>query len=87
MNYQKQENLKHLFKETFQQVTTDSESFVQFLNQIKVLHKYDLSSQLFIHGQKPNATHIAGFDTWKALGRYVKKGRRLLRYCSLNKIV
>jgi len=33
MNNQKQENLKQLFKETFLQVTTDSESFIQFLNQ------------------------------------------------------
>lgn len=84
MNNQKQENLKHLFKETFQQVTTDSESFIQFLNQIKMLHKYDLSSQLFIHGQKPNATHIADFDTWKALGRYVKKGEKAITVLQLE---
>lgn len=43
MYNQKQKNLKQLFKETFQQVTTDSESFMQFLNQIKLLHKYDLT--------------------------------------------
>lgn len=78
MYNQKQENLKQLFKETFLQVTTDSESFLQFLNQMKLLHKYDLSSQLFIHGQKPHATHIADFDTWKALGRYVKKGEKAI---------
>ncbi|MGC3806489.1 helicase-related protein [Enterococcus faecium] len=78
MNNQKQENLKQLFKETFLQVTTDSESFIQFLNQIKLLHKYDLASQLFIHGQKPHASHIADFDTWKSLGRYVKKGEKAI---------
>ena len=78
MNNQKQENLKQLFKETFWQVTTDSESFIQFLNQIKLLHKYDLASQLFIHGQKPHASHIADFDTWKSLGRYVKKGEKAI---------
>lgn len=78
MYNQKQENLKQLFRETFQQVTTDSESFIQFLNQIKLLHKYDLSSQLFIHGQKPQATHIADFDTWNSLGRYVKKGEKAI---------
>ena len=71
MNNQKQENLKQLFKEAFQQVTTDPESFMQFLNQIKLLHKYDLTSQLFIHVQKPHASYIADFDTWKSLGRYV----------------
>ena len=84
MNNQKQENLKQLFKETFQQVTTDSESFIRFLNQIKLLHKYDLSSQLFIHGQKPHATHIADFDTWKALGRYVKKGEKAITVMQLE---
>jgi len=78
MNNQKQENLKQLFKEAFQQVTTDPESFMQFLNQIKLLHKYDLTSQLFIHGQKPHASYIADFDTWKSLGRYVKKGEKAI---------
>lgn len=78
MYNQKQKNLKQLFKETFQQVTTDSESFMQFLNQIKLLHKYDLTSQLFIHGQKPHASHIADFDIWKSLGRYVKKGEKAI---------
>lgn len=62
MNNQKQENLKQLFKEAFQQVTTDPESFMQFLNHIKLLHKYDLTSQLFIHGQKPHASHIADLE-------------------------
>lgn len=75
---QKQEYLKQLFKETFQQVTKDSDSFMQFTNQIKLLHKYDLSSQLFIHGQKPYATHIADFNTWNLLGRYVKKGEKAI---------
>jgi antirestriction protein ArdC len=26
--------------------------------------------------QKPAATHVAGFNTWKSLGRYVKKGEK-----------
>lgn len=82
MNNQKKESLKQLFKETFQQITTDSKSFIEFLNQIKLLHKYDLSSQLFIHGQKPHATHIASFDTWKRLGRSVKKGEKAITVIS-----
>ena len=29
---------------------------------------------MLIMVQKPSATYVAGFNTWKSLGRYVKKG-------------
>jgi hypothetical protein len=31
---------------------------------------------MLIASQKPNASYVAGFRTWNALGRFVKKGEK-----------
>jgi antirestriction protein ArdC len=36
-------------------------------------HRYSFRNRLLIWMAKPNATHVAGFGTWKKLGRFVKK--------------
>jgi hypothetical protein len=38
--------------------------------------KYSFTNCMLIFCQKPDATRVAGFHTWKSLGRYVKKGER-----------
>jgi antirestriction protein ArdC len=37
-------------------------------------HTYSLGNQLLIALQDPDATRVAGFEAWKALRRYVRKG-------------
>ena len=37
-------------------------------------HRYSLRNQLLIYSQDPEATQVAGFRTWRSLGRYVRKG-------------
>ena len=39
-------------------------------------HNYSFSKMMLICLQRPDATHVAGFNTWKKLGRYVKKGEK-----------
>jgi len=39
-------------------------------------HTYSLGNQLLIAVQNPDATRVAGFEAWKALGRHVRKGER-----------
>ncbi|EMF0272610.1 DEAD/DEAH box helicase family protein [Enterococcus hirae] len=82
MNYQKYKELGNLFKETFLLVVSDKNSLFDFFNQVQIFHKYDIYEQIFIYGQKPNATHIADFDTWKKLGRFVKKGEKSIAVLS-----
>ncbi|MFH1372194.1 MAG: ArdC family protein [bacterium] len=36
--------------------------------------QYSLQNIILIAHQKPNATHVAGFHSWKKLDRFVKKG-------------
>ncbi len=39
-------------------------------------HDYSFNNQLLIASQYPSATHVAGFKTWKTLGRCVRKGEK-----------
>jgi len=39
-------------------------------------HRYSLGNVLMIASQRPTATHIAGYHTWRNLGRHVKTGEK-----------
>lgn len=53
-----------------------SEALTSYLKAMSKLHKYSFRNLLLICPQCPNATYVAGFNTWKKLGRWVKKGER-----------
>ena len=53
-----------------------SERFRLFLTTMSKFHNYSIGNQILIMIQKPSATHVAGFATWKELGRWVKKGEK-----------
>jgi len=42
-------------------------------------HRYSFNNALLIGAQDPEATRVAGFATWKSLGRSVRKGERAIR--------
>ena len=39
-------------------------------------HRYSFQNILLILSQKPDATRVAGFQTWRSLGRHVRKGEK-----------
>ena len=51
-----------------------SDEFRNYLVAMSRFHDYSWNNQLLIMLQKPDATHVAGFNAWKDLGRWVKKG-------------
>jgi antirestriction protein ArdC len=53
-----------------------SQEFLDFLRAMSRFHHYSFHNQLMILSQKPNATRVAGFRTWKKLQRYVKRGEK-----------
>jgi len=53
-----------------------SAQFHLFLTTMAKFHNYSYANQILIALQKPNATRVAGFVTWKDLGRWVKKDER-----------
>ena len=46
--------------------------YEQFLKFVKKFHKYSFNNRILIFSQKPDATRVAGYCTWKELGRGVK---------------
>lgn len=53
-----------------------SETLATYLNTLARFHNYSFGNVMLIAFQKPDATHVAGFNTWKKLGRHVKKGEK-----------
>jgi uncharacterized membrane protein (UPF0127 family) len=51
----------------------ESGQFKQFLLTMAKFHDYSIGNMILIMMQKPDASRVAGFNTWKNLGRWVKK--------------
>src|ERR1700730_16742632 len=53
-----------------------SEKLREYLGAMARFHRYSLHNIMLIASQRPDASHVAGFQTWKQLGRFVKKGAK-----------
>ena len=53
-----------------------SETLSAYLAAMARFHKYSFGNIMAIARQRPTATHVAGFHTWKELGRFVKRGEK-----------
>lgn len=53
-----------------------SETLTAYLATMAKFHRYSFGNVMLIMTQKPDATRVAGFRTWKKIGRYVKKGEK-----------
>ena len=54
-----------------------SENYKDYLNTMAKFHNYSLNNTLLINQQKPEATLVAGFNSWeKNFDRHVKKGEK-----------
>ena len=51
-------------------------TFRAWLTSISRFHHYSWGNQIRIAEQRPDATRVAGFQTWRKVGRFVKKGER-----------
>ena len=53
-----------------------SDTLMQYLKAIGRFHRYSLGNVLLIALQRPAASYVAGFHTWRRFGRSVKKGEK-----------
>lgn len=53
--------------------------FRRYLEAMGRFHQYSARNVLLIHAQRPDATRVAGYRTWQALGRQVRRGERGIR--------
>jgi len=54
----------------------DSTLFREYLLTMSKFWSYSIGNLILIMLQKPSATRVAGFTTWKELGRFVKAGEK-----------
>jgi hypothetical protein len=54
-------------------VAEDGEIFQKYLDVQSRFDRYSVSNALLILSQRPDATRIADFDTWKEQGAYIRK--------------
>lgn len=50
--------------------------FAEILDTMAKFHKYSFNNSILIRLQQPEARRVAGFQTWKKLGRFVKRGEK-----------
>jgi len=65
-------------EEGFQRVQ-QSDEFRRYLDTVSRFHRYSLTNTMLIWLQRPDATLVAGFHTWRSLGRMVRKGETGIR--------
>jgi antirestriction protein ArdC len=56
-----------------------NETYRAWLDTLSRFYSYSFNNWLLIYTQRPDASRVAGFQTWKSLGRFVKKGERGIR--------
>jgi len=54
----------------------ESDNFREFLLTMSKFHDYSIGNLILITMQRPDATRVAGYNTWRDLGRWVKKGEK-----------
>ena len=75
------ENLKQLCDEALTKLAAaleagHSDALKAYLSTMGRFHRYSWGNVLLIAMQKPNATNVAGFHTWRKMKRFVKKGEK-----------
>ena len=53
-----------------------SERLIALLKTMGRFHRYSLHNVCLIVAQRPSATRVAGFYTWRSVGRFVRKGEK-----------
>ncbi|HMJ77979.1 MAG TPA: ArdC-like ssDNA-binding domain-containing protein [Iamia sp.] len=55
---------------------TGGEEWRRLLSVARRFHTYSVNNLLLICRQRPDATRVAGYQTWQSLGRQVRRGER-----------
>src|SRR5271168_2828249 len=53
-----------------------SQTLKNYLAAIGRFHRYSLRNVMLIATQNPMASYVAGYNAWRTLGRFVKKGEQ-----------
>lgn len=65
-----EEGVKNLFQ---------SDTYKNYLDTLSRFHSYSFNNTLLIAMQRPDASLVAGYGTWKQANRYIKKGEKAIK--------
>ena len=65
-----------LYDAAIDEVTASGQAWKSICRLTGQLYRYEFDNILMVYKQRPRATLIADFDTWKIVGRYVRRGSR-----------
>ena len=65
-----------IYDDAIKQVTSSENKWKDILRLAGNSYRFEFDNILMIYEQRPHATLVTDFDTWKALDRYVKRGSK-----------
>lgn len=65
-----------LYDAAIDEVTASGQAWKSICRLTGQLYRYEFDNILMVYKQRPRATLIADFDTWKLVGRYVRRGSK-----------
>ncbi len=68
--------VKQIYDTQISDVTSTSEKWKDICRLIGQLYRYEFDNILMIYAQRPSATLVADYDTWKKVDRFVKRGSK-----------
>lgn len=71
----KTQELHESFVQQLEQLVT-GDDWTEMMRTASRFHNYSARNVMLIHAQRPDATRVAGFSTWKKVGRNVKRGAK-----------
>ena len=68
--------VRQIYNEIIHEVTKSPENWKEILRLTGRIYRYEFDNILMVYAQRPNSTLVADFDTWKRVGRYVRRGSK-----------
>lgn len=67
---------RQIYDMQIKDVTTSADKWKSILKLAGNLYRYEFDNILLIYAQRPQATLVADYDTWKKVDRYVMRGSK-----------
>lgn len=67
---------RQIYNDVIHEVTKSEEIWKSVLNLCGKIYRYEFDNVLMVYAQRPHSTAVADYDTWKKVGRYVKRGSK-----------
>ena len=68
--------VNQIYEEIIHKVTQTENIWKDVCRMAGQIYRYEFDNVLMVYGQKPNATLVADYDSWKKVNRYVQRGSK-----------